>query len=284
MADRRDKLNKTLIMIGIVSAVVVIIIAKIFQMKPQSLISVIAVIWAALVVARMFIVNSKNKEYSKMLEHLNRILGEENDPERYIEMCNNYINRVDDESFKAMLMTNLAAGYATMCRYDEASEALKKVDVSKLAESHKAILYNNLAQYAFLTGKIDEARKYVADNKPLLFKYFRTKNMSTPFIVTFAFEYYYQGNKESSMACANKILNYIKKAQTLSANDKCIVEKLEELKKKIADLPDEEYDEDVEEVTSGSDVVDGIIPDEDVDNIDEIDDIDDMDDNIDDDY
>ena len=150
MADRRDKLNKTLIMIGIVSAVVVIIIAKIFQMKPQSLISVIAVIWAALVVARMFIVNSKNKEYSKMLEHLNRILGEENDPERYIEMCNNYINRVDDESFKAMLMTNLAAGYATMCRYDEASEALKKVDVSKLAESHKAILYNNLAQYAFL--------------------------------------------------------------------------------------------------------------------------------------
>ena len=47
MADRRDKLNKTLIMIGIVSAVVVIIIAKIFQMKPQSLISVIAVIWAA---------------------------------------------------------------------------------------------------------------------------------------------------------------------------------------------------------------------------------------------
>ena len=33
MADRRDKLNKTLIMIGIVSAVVVIIIAKIFQMK-----------------------------------------------------------------------------------------------------------------------------------------------------------------------------------------------------------------------------------------------------------
>ena len=38
MADRRDKLNKTLIMIGIVSAVVVIIIAKIFQMKPQSLI------------------------------------------------------------------------------------------------------------------------------------------------------------------------------------------------------------------------------------------------------
>ena len=96
--------------------------------------------------------------------------------------------------------------------------------------------------------------------------------------------YYYQGNKESAMACANKILNYIKKAQTLAANDKCIVEKLEELKKKIADLPDEEYDEDVEEVTSGSDVVDGIIPDEDVDNIDEIDDIDDMDDNIDDDY
>ena len=106
MADRRDKLNKTLIMIGIVSAVVVIIIAKIFQMKPQSLISVIAVIWAALVVARMFIVNSKNKEYSKMLEHLNRILGEENDPERYIEMCNNYINRVDDESFKAVLREN----------------------------------------------------------------------------------------------------------------------------------------------------------------------------------
>ena len=70
MADRRDKLNKTLIMIGIVSAVVVIIIAKIFQMKPQSLISVIAVIWAALVVARMFIVNSKNKEYSKMLSYL----------------------------------------------------------------------------------------------------------------------------------------------------------------------------------------------------------------------
>ena len=124
MADRRDKLNKTLIMIGIVSAVVVIIIAKIFQMKPQSLISVIAVIWAALVVARMFIVNSKNKEYSKMLEHLNRILGEENDPERYIEMCNNYINRVDDESFKAMLMTNLAAGYADMMRHRRHSKRL----------------------------------------------------------------------------------------------------------------------------------------------------------------
>lgn len=242
-----DKITKKITLIGLAAAVVAMIAAVALKMNRQSLISVIAVIWALLVVVRMYLINGKNKEYSQMLDHLSKILTEENDPERYIEMCNNYINKVDDDKFKAMLKINSAAGYATQGKYDEAAGVLKSVDISCLAESHRAILYNNLAQYAFLTGKDDEGKMYVNDNSQLLLKYLNNKNVSATFMITFAFYYYYKGNKQLSEQYAKSIINLIEKSGSTSDNDVKVLEKLNELLIKINELPDLDYDEDTDE-------------------------------------
>lgn len=245
---KMDKITKKILIIGLVAAIAAFIAAVALKMNRQSLISVIAVIWAVLMVIRMYLINGKNKEYAQMLDHLNKILTEENNPERYIEMCNNYINKVDDDKFKAMLKINSAAGYATQSRYDEAAEVLKSVDISSLAESHRAILYNNLAQYAFLTGKDDEGRKYVEDNRPLLLKYLKNKNMAATFMITFAFDFYYKGNKQFSEQYAKNIIELIEKSGSTSANDVRVLEKLRELLLKIEELPDMGYtDEDADE-------------------------------------
>jgi len=244
---KMDKVSKRIMIIGCAVAILAIIAAAVFKIKQQSLISVIAVIWALLVVIRMYLINGKNKEYSQMLDHLSKILTEENDPERYIEMCNNYINKVDDEKFKTMLKVNSAAGYASLGKYDEAASVLKNIDISYLAESHKAILYNNLAQYAFLTGKDEEGLKYVDDNRQLLFKYLKNKNMAATFMITFAFDYYYKENKSIAKKFAQNIIDLIEKSGSTTKNDITVLAKLQELLIKIEELPDDDdYNEDDE--------------------------------------
>lgn len=237
---KMDKVSKRLMIVGCAAAVIVIIAAKKFEISQQNLISVIAIIWAILIVIRMYLINGKNKEYSKMLEHLSKILTEENNPERYIEMCNTYIDKVDDDRFKSMLKVNSAAGYATLAKYDDAAEVLKKVDVSYLAESHKAILYNNLAQYAFLTGRDEEGLNYVADHRQLLLKFLRNKNMAATFMITFAYDYYYKENKELAKKYADNIIELIEKSSSSTPNDLTVLAKLQELLVKIEELPDED--------------------------------------------
>ncbi len=241
---KMDKVSRNLMIIGCAAAVVAIIAASQLGISQKNLISVIAVIWALLVVIRMYLINGKNKEYGKMLEHLSKILTEENNPERYIEMCNNYINKVNDDKFKAMLKVNSAAGYASLGRYDEAAEVLKAVDVSYLAESHKAILYNNLAQYAFLTGRDEEGLKYVNDNRQLLLKYLRNKNVAATFMITFAYDYYYHENKQIAKKYAQNIIDLIKKSCSTTPNDITVLAKLKELLARIEELPEDNDDDD----------------------------------------
>lgn len=251
---KMDKVSRKLMIIGCVAAIIAIILAVVLKMNQQSLISVIAVIWALLVVIRMYLINGKNKEYGQMLEHLSKILTEENNPERYIEMCNNYINKVDDEKFKAMLKVNSAAGFATLGRYEEAEEVLLDVDVSELAESHKAILYNNLAQYSFLTGRDDEGRKYVDDNRQLLLRFLRNKNMTATFMITFAFDYYFKENKTMAKKYAQNIISLIENSSSTTPNDMTVLTKLNELLVKIEELPDDEADEEYVDAQISEDI------------------------------
>lgn len=251
---KMDKISKRLMIIGCAAAILAIIAAAVLKIKQQSLISVIAVIWAILVVIRMYLINGKNKDYSQMLDHLSKILTEENNPERYIEMCNSYINKVDDDKFKAMLKVNSAAGYATLGRYEEAEEVLLDVDVSALAESHKAILYNDLAQYAFLTGRDEEGRKYVDDNRQLMLKYLRNKNMQAVFMITFAFDYYYKGNKSFAKQYSQNIIDLIEKSGSTTANDMTILDKLKDLLVKIEELSDDDNGEEYVDALINEDI------------------------------
>ena len=90
---KTDKLTKKLLLFGVLGAAAVIVVSLIVGLEAKSMFSGIVVVWAILMVVRMYIINGRNKEYAQMLEHLNKILAEDNDPEKYIKKCNDYIEK-----------------------------------------------------------------------------------------------------------------------------------------------------------------------------------------------
>lgn len=243
------KLTKKISIIGALLIVAFLIIAKILKLSHQTLLYGIVFLWAGIMVVRMYIVNGRNKQYSKMLDHLNKILTEDNDPEKYIQKCNDYMAKVDDEVFQSMLKLNSATGYSCMGRYEEAIEVLKDTDTSLLNPSHKAVALNNLAQFSYLLGRNEEATKYVDDNFDTMFRFLNTKSFAASFMITFAFYYYEKGNKVKAEKYTNNVIEFIKNSGSTSEGDMSVLRKLEELLAKVQAMPDPEalYLEDSEE-------------------------------------
>ena len=106
---KADKITRKITIIGVVLAIIVILASLAFKLNIKTTYSAIIVIWAVLIVVRMYIINGRNKEYTNMLDHLNKILTEDNDPEKYVKKCNDYAQKVEDESFREMLKVNSAA-------------------------------------------------------------------------------------------------------------------------------------------------------------------------------
>ncbi len=238
--SKPDKLTKKLIIIGILLAAAVIIAAKLLKLDQKTMLTAIIFVWAVIMVVRMYIINGRNKEYSGMLEQLDKILTDDNDPEKYIRKCNDYILKVDDEAFKEMLKLNSATGYSCMCKYDEAIDVLKSVDLSLLNPGHKIVAMNNLAQYSYLIGDADAGNKYVNDNFDNMRRYVGNKNFAATFMITFAFYYYYKGNKNKADEFCEKVIEFIKNSGSESEGDMYILKKLEELSEKIKLMPDPE--------------------------------------------
>ncbi len=238
------KITKKLTIIGVALAIVVIIVSSIMKLSPQTMLSGIVVIWAVLIVVRMYIVNGKNKEHAKMLEHLNKILTEDNDPEKYVQKCKDYSERDDDESFKAMLMLNSAVGYSCMCEYDKAVDVIKSVDLSVVNTSHRAVALNNLAQYLYLSDRNDEATKYVEENLQTLRKYISVKSFTASFSATFSFYYYFKGNKKKAEKYTEEVIEFINKSGSSSEGDMYLKKKLTELLEKIKEMPDPDEQDD----------------------------------------
>ena len=192
---KMDKLTKKLLLFGVLGAAAVIVVSLIAGLEAKSMFSGIVVVWAILMVVRMYIINGRNKEYAQMLEHLNKILAEDNDPEKYIKKCNDYMEKVDDSAFKEMLKVNSAVGYSVMGKYAEAIEVIKSADLSKLNPSHRAVAINNIAQFSYFLGRDADGTKYVEDNFQVMQKYLSNKNFAATFMTTFSFYYYLRGNK-----------------------------------------------------------------------------------------
>ena len=237
---KTDKLTKKFTIIGIVLAVVVVLACWLLKLPPKSMFSGLIVVWAVIIVIRMYTVNGRNKEYSQMLEHLNKILTEDNDPEKYVKKCNDYSNRVEDEAFKEMLKVNSATGYACMCKYDEALEVLKSADLSLLNPSHKMLAVNNIAQYSYFLGKNEEASKCVDENFQNMQKYLDNKSFSAAFMTTFAFYYYFKGNKYKAQKYTDKVIEFINNSGSTSEGDMTVLSKLKELKEKVDAMPNPE--------------------------------------------
>ena len=187
---KMDKLTKKLLLFGVLGAAAVIVVSLIAGLEAKSMFSGIVVVWAILMVVRMYIINGRNKEYAQMLEHLNKILAEDNDPEKYIKKCNDYMEKVDDSAFKEMLKVNSAVGYSVMGKYAEAIEVIKSADLSKLNPSHRAVAINNIAQFSYFLGRDADGTKYVEDNFQVMQKYLSNKNFAATFMTTFSFYYY----------------------------------------------------------------------------------------------
>lgn len=234
------KLTKKMIIIGIIVAVIYLVAASFLRLPQKAVLSGIVVIWAAIMVIRMYIVNANNKEHAKMLDHLNKILTEDNDPEKYIQKCNDYIEKIDDEVFKSMLKLNSATGYSCIGKYEEAINTIKEVDFDYLNPSHKAVAINNLAQYSYFLGRNEEATKYVDDNFDTMQRFLNTKSFSASFMTTFAFYYYFKGNKNKANKYTNNILEFIKNSGSTSEGDMMVVKKMNELLEKIEAMPNPE--------------------------------------------
>lgn len=242
---KTDKITKKITLIGVVLVLIVIAASVLFKFDIKTTYSAIIVIWAVLVVVRMYIINGRNKEYAHMLDHLNKILTEDNDPEKYVKKCGDYAARVEDESFKEMLKVNSAVGYSCMGRYEEALDVLRSADLARLNPSHKAVAINNIAQFSYFLGKDEEATKCVEDNFQMMQKYLANKNFAASFMTTFSFYYYHKGNKNKAERFTENVIEFIKNSGSTSEGDASILSKMEELLAKIKEMPDpeESYEE-----------------------------------------
>ncbi|MBS7220208.1 MAG: hypothetical protein KH033_02435 [Clostridiales bacterium] len=245
---KTDKLTKKLLLFGVLGAAAVIVVSLIVGLEAKSMFSGIVVVWAILMVVRMYIINGRNKEYAQMLEHLNKILAEDNDPEKYIKKCNDYIEKVDDSAFKEMLKVNSAVGYSVMGKYAEAIEVIKSADLSKLNPSHRAVAINNIAQFSYFLGRDADGTKYVEDNFQVMQKYLSNKNFAATFMTTFSFYYYLRGNKSKAEKYTENVIGFIKNSGSSSEGDMVILQKMSDLLEKIKAMPDPEeiYDDDNE--------------------------------------
>ena len=232
--------TKKLLLIGGIGAVAVIVVSLIAGFEARTMFSGIIVVWAVLMVVRMYIINGRNKEYSQMLKHLNKILADDNDPEKYIKKCNDYSEKVEDEGFKAMLKVNSALGYSCMGKYSEAIDVIKSADLSKLNPSHKAVAINNLAQFSYFLGRDEEGTKYVEDNFQTMQKYLSNKNFAATFMTTFSFYYYLRGNKQKARKYTENVIEFIKNSGSSSEGDMVILQKMNDLLEKIKSMPDPE--------------------------------------------
>lgn len=238
--SKTDRLTKKLLLIGGIGAVAVIVVSLIAGFEARTMFSGIIVVWAVLMVVRMYIINGRNKEYSQMLKHLNKILADDNDPEKYIKKCNDYSEKVEDEGFKAMLKVNSALGYSCMGKYSEAIDVIKSADLSKLNPSHKAVAINNLAQFSYFLGRDEEGTKYVEDNFQTMQKYLSNKNFAATFMTTFSFYYYLRGNKQKARKYTENVIEFIKNSGSSSEGDMVILQKMNDLLEKIKSMPDPE--------------------------------------------
>ena len=246
---KTDKLTKKLLLFGGLGAAAVIVVSLIAGLGAKSMFSGIVVVWAILMVVRMYIINGRNKEYAQMLEHLNKILAEDNDPEKYIKKCNDYIEKVDDSAFKEMLKVNSAVGYSVMGKYAEAIDVIKSADLSKLNPSHRAVAINNLAQFSYFLGRDEDGTKYVEDNFQVMQKYLSNKNFAATFMTTFSFYYYLRGNKRKAEKYTENVIGFIKNSGSSSEGDIVILQKMSDLLEKIKAMPDPEkiYGDDIEQ-------------------------------------
>ena len=246
---KTDKLTRKLLVIGILAAVVMIVIAMALKLESKTVYSVLVVIWAVLIVIRMYIVNGRNKEYAQMLKHLDKILTEDNDPEKYIKKCWDYAERVEDEAFKEMLRVNSAVGYSCMGKYEEALDVLKSADLQRLNPGHRALALNNMAQFCYFLGRDEEGTKYVEDNFQTFQSYLAHNNLAAAFMTTFCFYYYIRGNKVKAQRYTEKVIEFINNSGSTSESDKNVLRKMEELLEKIKEMPDPEelYDDGDEE-------------------------------------
>ena len=237
---KMDKLTKKLLLFGVLGAAAVIVVSLIAGLEAKSMFSGIVVVWAILMVVRMYIINGRNKEYAQMLEHLNKILAEDNDPEKYIKKCNDYMEKVDDSAFKEMLKVNSAVGYSVMGKYAEAIEVIKSADLSKLNPSHRAVAINNIAQFSYFLGRDADGTKYVEDNFQVMQKYLSNKNFVATFMTTFSFYYYLRGNKSKAEKYTENVIGFIKNSGSSSEGDMVILQKMSDLLEKIKAMPDPE--------------------------------------------
>ena len=237
---KMDKLTKKLLLFGVLGAAAVIVVSLIAGLEAKSMFSGIVVVWAILMVVRMYIIHGRNKEYAQMLEHLNKILAEDNDPEKYIKKCNDYMEKVDDSAFKEMLKVNSAVGYSVMGKYAEAIEVIKSADLSKLNPSHRAVAINNIAQFSYFLGRDADGTKYVEDNFQVMQKYLSNKNFAATFMTTFSFYYYLRGNKSKAEKYTENVIGFIKNSGSSSEGDMVILQKMSDLLEKIKAMPDPE--------------------------------------------
>ena len=237
---KMDKLTKKLLLFGVLGAAAVIVVSLIAGLEAKSMFSGIVVVWAILMGVRMYIINGRNKEYAQMLEHLNKILAEDNDPEKYIKKCNDYMEKVDDSAFKEMLKVNSAVGYSVMGKYAEAIEVIKSADLSKLNPSHRAVAINNIAQFSYFLGRDADGTKYVEDNFQVMQKYLSNKNFAATFMTTFSFYYYLRGNKSKAEKYTENVIGFIKNSGSSSEGDMVILQKMSDLLEKIKAMPDPE--------------------------------------------
>ena len=82
--------------------------------------------------------------------------------------------------------------------------------------------------------------KCVDENFQNMQKYLDNKSFSAAFMTTFAFYYYFKGNKYKAQKYTDKVIEFINNSGSTSEGDMTVLSKLKELKEKIDAMPNPE--------------------------------------------
>jgi len=89
------------------------------------------------------------------------------------------ISNFPNKQLKCYFMVNLSLGYSIKKDYKKALELLEWIDTSKQNSKMKVTYYNNMALFLYRSGKKEEAKKILEENKELFDKYLADTNVAS---------------------------------------------------------------------------------------------------------
>lgn len=111
------------------------------------------------------------QKLQKRLMEMQKILSEEKDPDRYIKELHELLDGARKWNLVLCRNMNLSMAYAEKKDYEKALQCLEELDPARMQGELKAAYWANRGLFCLHTGKLEEGRKMLQEQKAILEAY-----------------------------------------------------------------------------------------------------------------